>query len=97
MTELAARPEDIEATSRRLAEATADIGTVLDHLDGRSRVLSASWSGAAQEAYAFAHRRWQADYAELVQFLADSSQAAHVASQRYEEAERENASRWRIG
>ncbi len=97
MTELSTRPEDLESAARRLDTATKEIGAELDLLESRSRALAATWSGDAQRAYDHAHRRWQADYAELVTLLGQCSAAARSASQRYTDTERENASRWRIG
>ena len=97
MEKFTARPDAIEEAARRLADATREIGEELARLDARSRALAASWSGEAHSAYRVAHHRWQAEYAEITEFLDNSSRVAEEASRNYAETERQNERRWRLG
>lgn len=87
-------PEALQATSARLAEATANIQARLDTLEAEASTLIGAWNGEAAEAYRRAQEQWSASLGRMNGILASTARATEASAARYAAARAKVAERW---
>lgn len=85
----------VSAVLNDLDRVTHEIDAILNQLEAQIEALSADWTGDAREAYARAHRAWDADIRELHRIVgALRREAAHATTQ-LSGADKQLARSWR--
>ncbi|HLY29937.1 MAG TPA: WXG100 family type VII secretion target [Ktedonobacterales bacterium] len=80
-------PEELQATSRSVQQAAAQIESILGQIKGQVDSTTAFWQGAAQANFNELMLRWNRDSQDLHQVLVQISQNMATAAQNYAETE----------
>ncbi|RDI52660.1 WXG100 family type VII secretion target [Nocardia mexicana] len=89
---------DLEQLDQVVARLNGLAGFVRDHLDGlddKVAGLSGFWESVAAQAYTEAHREWSTGAREFADGVAEMSDAARKAHERYTRAVDLNLRMWR--
>lgn len=87
---------EIDRLCRDLASCIGQIDEELNGLEASAAVLSGQWSGAAQQAYARAHREWDASLRELTAIAHELTRIAHEGNQRFRQHDQRDAAVWSV-
>jgi WXG100 family type VII secretion target len=86
--------DQIDAACRSVAAHVKLIDDELDGLEATSAALSGQWTGAAQVAYAKAHREWNDSMRELSAIADALTGIANEGNGRFREHDRREARVW---
>lgn len=93
---LTVKAAGLEQSAAQLRAALASIGTELETLESRSRLLSANWSGQAREAYLDSYIQWRNQYQQITALLESVIEAITAANSQYGTTERAIKDQWSL-
>ena len=84
----------MEAASADIRQDANYLQATLDDLDGKIKVLAASWEGDAQQAYLGAKAKWTQAMTGIRQTLADISTLLADTNQSFTDIDKKGAAMW---
>ncbi|MGN8026714.1 WXG100 family type VII secretion target [Microbacterium sp. 22242] len=94
MQSMSVRPESVTQLSGEIRRGAGGIRTELDKLESEVTKLRGSWSGAAQQAYDEAQRKWTRSLTELQQLLEQIATKTQEMSHEYVSRDNSSAKRF---